>query len=153
MGSSNTQHRCGPLGIPPGPRRILLVDDQVFFLTLARDLLTPAGYEVETAANGGEALALARASRPDAILLDLEMPGMDGYETCRQLKADPAVAGIPVVILTASLDSKLKERAVEAGAAATFIKALTPERLRSILRAALAAAPAGPGHGPVDGGG
>ncbi len=120
------------------PCRVLLVDDQPFFLAFARDLLTPAGYDVQTASGGAEALKVAEAGRPDAILLDVEMPGMDGFETCRRLKSNRATAGIPVVVLTTTLDARVKERALEAGAAAAFVKALSPDRLRVILDAVLA---------------
>jgi len=104
-------------------------------------MLTPAGYRVETASSGHQALAMAQASRPDAILLDVEMPGMDGYETCRRLKANPATTDIPVAFLTATVDPQLKRRALEAGAAASFVKALSRDRLQDILRSILAEAP------------
>ncbi len=120
--------------------RVLLVDDQLFFLDLARDLLIPGGFEVYTASSGAEALEVAQARRPHAILLDVEMPGMDGFETCRRLKANPATADIPVVFLTATLDVKVRERALAAGAAASYLKALSPDRLRNILRAILTTA-------------
>jgi CheY-like chemotaxis protein len=118
-----------------------LVDDQQFFLTFARDMLAPGGYKVETASSGPQALAMAQTSRPDAILLDVEMPGMDGYETCRRLKANPMTADIPVAFLTTSLDPKLKQRALEAGGAAAFVKALSPDRLQGILGSILAVGP------------
>ena len=126
------------------PCRILLVDDQPYFLALARNLLAPEGYEVQTASSGAEALQAAPAGRPEIILLDVEMPGMDGFETCRRLKANPSTAGIPVVFLTASLDPKLKERAFEAGAQAAYLKAISPDRLQAILRDVLTAARARP---------
>jgi CheY-like chemotaxis protein len=100
-------------------------------------MLAPAGYKVETASSGSQALEMAQTSRPDAILLDVEMPGMDGYETCRRLKANPTTADIPVAFLTASLDPQLKQRVLEAGGAAAFVKALSRDRLQGILRSML----------------
>jgi CheY-like chemotaxis protein len=123
------------MGTGQAPCHILLVDDQRFFLALARDMLAPGGYRVETASSGPDALEMAQTSRPDAILLDVEMPGMDGYETCRRLKANPTTADIPVVFLTASLDPLVKQRALEAGGAGAFVKALSRDRLHGILRA------------------
>lgn len=120
----------------PAPR-VLLVDDQPFFLTMGRNMLGPEGYEIRTASSGAEALEAVRAAPPDAILLDVEMPGMDGFETCRRLKANPATAGIPVVILTATLDPKLNERASKAGAEATVLKSVSAERLLNMLQIAL----------------
>ena len=122
------------------PFRVLPVDDQPFFLDLARDLLTSAGFEVLTASSGTAGLEVALAERPDAILLDVEMPEIDGFETCRLLKANAATTAIPVVILTSALDARLKDRAAEAGAAASFLKAISPDRLKEILRVALGAA-------------
>lgn len=119
------------------PRRILLVDDQPFFLAMGQNMLRPKGYEVQTASSGTEALRAVKASRPDAILLDVEMPEMDGIETCRRLKLNPATAGIPVVILTATLDPKLNERAFKAGAEATVLKSVSTDRLLNMLQIVL----------------
>lgn len=122
----------------PGPsRRVLLVDDQPFFLNMARHILRPAGYEVQTAASGAEALDLARTTRFDLILLDVEMPGMDGFETLRRLKANAATTGIPVAMLTATLDPKLNQKAFQGGAEATILKSLSAARLLNMLQVIL----------------
>lgn len=116
------------------PRRLLLVDDQPFFLTLGQNILRGAGYEVETTSSGSEAMKVARATRPDAILLDVEMPGMDGFETCRRLKADSITRAIPVAMLTGSLDPEVTKKAYEAGAGATIPKSASAARLLNLLR-------------------
>src|SRR5206468_13085108 len=79
---------------------VLVVDDDSAIRHLHTDLLTGAGYEVEVAADGAEALARVEARRPDIVLLDLDMPRVTGYEVCRRLKAQPSTRFIPVVILT-----------------------------------------------------
>ena len=121
-------------------RRILLVDDQPFFLTLGQHILRGGGYEVLTAPSGPEALKVARATPPDAILLDVEMPGMNGFDTCRRLKADPATATIPVAMLTATLDSQLNQKAFQVGAEATILKAVSAARLLNMVQVVLTTA-------------
>ena len=135
MGSqqSPTHHDGATAGGQPS-RRVLVVDDQPRFLAMVRDLLATEGFAVETASNGAAGLKLALTTQPDAIVLDVGMPGTDGFETCRWLKANPVTAGIPVVFFTASLDPKLQERAFEAGAEAVYQKAASPDRLRRMLR-------------------
>ncbi len=78
--------------------RILVVDDSAIELKLTARMLAQAGYDVLTATNGPQALALARESRPDVVLLDLNMPEMDGYEVCRKLKEDETTRTIPVIL-------------------------------------------------------
>ena len=132
-----------PLGIRPNAapskppataRRVLLVDDQAFFLNLGQNLLRPRGYAVQTASSGREALQTAKSARPEVILLDVEMPEMDGFETCRRLKADPATANIPVVMLTASRNPQLMQKAFEVEAAAAILKSMSTERLLNMLQ-------------------
>lgn len=130
-------------------RRLLLVDDQPFFLAMGQNIFRARGYEVQTACSGSEALAAVRAARPDAIILDVEMPGMDGIETCRRLKANPATAKIPVVILTATLDTKLNEKAFKAGAEATVQKSVDADRLLNMVKIVLNADRAGPAAEPA----
>ena len=130
-------------------RRLLLVDDQPFFLAMGQNIFRARGYEVQTACSGSEALAAVRAMPPDAIILDVEMPGMDGIETCRRLKANPATAKIPVVILTATLDTKLNEKAFKAGAEATVQKSVDADRLLNMVKIVLNADRAGPAAEPA----
>jgi len=96
--------------------RILVVDDLPQNLELVEALLGPVGYCVTKASNGVEALSKVNGEAPDLILLDVMMPGLDGYEVCRRLKADADSAFIPVLILTALSAPEEMVRAIEAGA-------------------------------------
>ena len=82
-------------------RRILVVDDEPDFAAIVQGNLEKEGFEVEIAYNGVEGLEKVRSNPPDAIVLDVMMPEMDGYKVCRELKADEKYADIPVVLLTA----------------------------------------------------
>ncbi len=113
--------------------RILVVDDQPFFLTMLQNILQAKGYRVLTAKNGDEGLAQAKREKPDAIVLDVEMPGKDGFTVCGLLKADPDLKEVPVIFLTATEDAKLNEKAFKAGAAFTAPKGIAGERLLNIL--------------------
>jgi DNA-binding response OmpR family regulator len=81
-------------------KKILVVDDEVAVRSLLEDFFTPHGYEVITAADGKEGLALAAKELPDLILLDVMMPGIDGMEVCRRLKASEGTGAIPVIMMT-----------------------------------------------------
>ncbi len=82
-------------------KRILVVDDEPDFCSIVQGQLEKEGYAVDLAYNGVEGLEKIRSNPPDAIVLDVMMPEKDGYEVCKELKADEATAGIPVVLLTA----------------------------------------------------
>ena len=97
--------------------KLLLAEDEPDVQLIARLSLKKAGFTVVTAGNGLEALERVAAERPDVILLDWMMPDMDGYETCRRLKADPATADIPVIFLTARVQEAEVARALALGAA------------------------------------
>ena len=81
--------------------RILIVDDDVIIVSLLSQILQRHGYAVHTAYNGEDGLTLARTLQPSLIILDIMMPGLNGYEVCQQLKANPATAHITVLMLTA----------------------------------------------------
>lgn len=98
------------------PKKILIIDDEPVVVTLLRNRVESRGFEVEIATEGAAALEKAKAFRPDLILLDIAMPGMDGFEVCRRLKEAPGTRSIPVVIFTASQEARLEEQAREAGA-------------------------------------
>ncbi len=119
------------------PKTILIIDDQPFFITMQESLLKQQGYRVLSATSGAEGLARARQHRPDLILLDIAMPGMDGFAVCEKLKQDEALRRIPVIVLTATQDIKLNEKAFRAGAEITIPKSVSGERLLNILRIAL----------------
>lgn len=104
------------------PRRILVVDDLPENALVLKSFLTPLGYELHAATNGEDALKMVADNPPDVILLDLMMPGMDGFEVCRRLKHDPKTHHIPVIIITGMSDRDSNVRAVEAGADDFLIK-------------------------------
>jgi CheY-like chemotaxis protein len=80
------------------PRKILVVDDEDDIVDVAKTFLLSRGYEVVTASNGNDAIAKALFEKPDLILLDILMPGKNGFEVTRALKGDPSTSGIPIVI-------------------------------------------------------
>jgi CheY-like chemotaxis protein len=112
---------------------ILIVDDNPANLKLARVVLERAGYEIRTAADAEEALAALDTFRPRLILMDLQMPGMDGFELTRRLKADPARSGIVVVALTAYAMRGDEEKAREAGCDGYLAKPIDTRTLASIV--------------------
>lgn len=119
---------------PPVSSTILVVDDEVRAQALLRNLLEVEGYRVVCAGSGPETLALAPTARPDLILLDLMMPGMDGYEVCRRLRADPNTTSVPVIMLTALDDRASKLRGIEAGADDFLSKPFDVTELRARVR-------------------
>jgi two-component system cell cycle response regulator DivK len=94
---------------------VLIVEDNARNMKLARDLLAHAGYGTLEATTAEEALTLARSRRPDLILMDIQLPGMDGLEALAELRGDPATAAIPVVALTAFAMKNDRERLLAAG--------------------------------------
>ena len=121
---------------PPRPSRVLVVvEDERQTARLMEFILTKEGYQVERAADGPQALDAAPAFRPDAVLLDLQLPGLSGLEVLRRLRADPANAGLVVLVLTASSFEVPPAAAVlEAGADAHCTKPIAPSTLLRKLR-------------------
>lgn len=99
----------------PAGARLLVVDDQPANIRLLEAILTPRGYDVRSASSGEEALTVIAGSDVDLVLLDIVMPGMDGYEVCRRIREQVDTAYLPVVMVTASGDEQ-KVKALEAGA-------------------------------------
>ncbi len=108
---------------------ILLVDDQPANLQLLMHTLKRFGCKLLVAKNGEAALAIARKVHPDLILLDIMMPGIDGFEVCRQLKADPGTQNIPVIFLSALDETKDKVRGLQLGAVDYIAKPFQPEEV------------------------
>ena len=119
------------------PRAVILaVDDTPENLDVVKGILAAENI-VRVAINGMVALKIAQKQSPDLILLDINMPGMDGYEVCGKLKSDENTARIPVVFLTAELDSASKQKGLELGAADYVTKPINPEILRDCVRSQL----------------
>jgi len=118
--------------------KVLVVDDTPHNVKLLADLLAVKGYSVTTAVNGEEALAKVAADSPDLILLDVMMPGLSGYDVCRQLRADPKTALLPVVLVTSLDPHEERVKGIEAGADDFLPKPINQAelfaRVRSLLR-------------------
>ena len=125
------------------PRRhlILLVEDMPDARELYAEYLTYDGFSVVTAINGHEALSLARLLRPDLIIMDVRLPGMDGLEATAILKEDPELAHIPVVAMTADSSDGIGDRARRAGCATVIFKPVLPDEVARKITAVLAATP------------
>ncbi len=117
--------------------RILVVDDVPQNVRLLEAVLTSHGYSVTSASSGPEALEKVTAEQPDLVLLDIQMPGMNGYEVCRRLRADPATQFLPVVMITSS-DTEVRVNALEADADDFITKPFDQQellaRVRSLVR-------------------
>jgi CheY-like chemotaxis protein len=118
--------------------RILIIDDEEDIREVAAlSLQTVAGWEVVMASSGAQGLARAIEHKPDAILLDVMMPGMDGPTTFRELRKNPATAHIPVVLLTAKVQSSDQRRFADLGVEAVLFKPFDPMTLSTQIADAL----------------
>lgn len=113
---------------------ILVVDDSAEALRLANDVLEDAGVNVLVALEGQQAITIARRLRPDMILLDAVMPHMDGFETCRRLKAEPGLADIPVIFMTGLADTDSVVRGLQVGGVDYLTKPINPDELLARIR-------------------
>ena len=113
---------------------ILVVDDEPKIVRLARDYLEKNGFRVVTAADGGAALAMARREKPDLVVLDLLLPGLDGREVCRILRAE---SDVPIIMLTALSEESDQIVGLEIGADDYIIKPFSPRALVARVRALL----------------
>ena len=113
------------------PESLLLVDDNPTNLQVLYQTLEASGCKLLVAKNGETALSIAQKASPDLILLDIMMPGIDGFEVCRRLKADPATAGIPVIFLSALTDTKDKVQGLQLGAVDYVSKPFQPDEVNA----------------------
>jgi two-component system, cell cycle response regulator DivK len=115
-------------------RRILVVDDQEDNRRILRDLLTANGFAIIEALTGEEAVAKAEAETPDLILMDIQLPGIDGYEATRRIKAEPALRATPLIVVTSYALSGDDAKALAAGADAYVAKPFSPRALLAKVR-------------------
>jgi len=118
-------------------RRILVVDDHADNRRILRDLLQSAGFEILEAMTGEEAVTRAEATVPDLILMDIQLPGIDGYEATRRIKANPALRGIPLIVVTSYALSGDDARALAAGADGYVAKPFSPRAMLAKVRECL----------------
>jgi two-component system, OmpR family, phosphate regulon response regulator PhoB len=117
--------------------RVLIVEDEAVILRLLEVNFRLAGFEVETAARGDEALAKAAASPPDVAILDIMLPGLSGIEVCQRLRSAPETAEVPVIMLSARTQDEERERSYALGVVAYVTKPFEPAELVEVVRRAL----------------
>ena len=115
-------------------KRILVVEDQLDNRQMLHDLLTHAGFDIVEAENGEEAIASAQAIRPDLILMDIQLPILDGYEATRRIKADPDLKSIPIIVVTSYALSGDEEKARLAGCDDYVAKPFSPRLLLAKIK-------------------
>jgi CheY-like chemotaxis protein len=121
-----------------GTKRILVVDDDAAVRMVLQLAFERTEYALDAAEDGESALALARETCPDLMLLDIGMPGIDGLEVCRRLKADAATSGIKIVLLTARVQERDREIGLAAGADGYLTKPFSPKAVIAYVDEALA---------------
>jgi len=115
-------------------KRILVVEDQEDNRQIIRDMLSATDYEVMEAESGEQALEAVAKQRPDLILMDIQLPGMDGYEATRRIKADPALRSIPIIAVTSYALSGEEQKARAAGCDEYVPKPYSPRQLLAKIR-------------------
>lgn len=114
--------------------RILIVEDHEDNRRILRDLLTNVGYELIEAVTGTEGVSMALSERPDLILMDIQLPEIDGYEAARRIKASPALRPVPIIAVTSFALSGDEQKALAAGCAAYVTKPYSPRLLLAKIR-------------------
>jgi two-component system cell cycle response regulator DivK len=117
--------------------RVLLVEDQEDNRRIVRDLLTSVGYELIEAVTGEDGVRLAEAERPDLILMDIQLPGMDGYEATRRIRQTPGLTTTPIIAVTSYALSGDEAKALAAGCTAYVAKPFSPRALLATVRECL----------------
>jgi two-component system cell cycle response regulator DivK len=115
-------------------KRILVVEDQEDNMQILRDLLSSAGYEMIEAQDGEAAVRVAVSDRPDLILMDIQLPLLDGYEATRRIRADPAMRAIPIIVVTSYALSGDEAKARAAGCDGYVSKPYSPRQLLAKIR-------------------
>jgi len=115
-------------------KRVLVIEDQEDNRRIVRDLLSTAGYEILEAVTGEDGVVAAEANRPDLILIDIDLPGLNGYEATRRIKAIPALQGIPIIAVTSYALSGDDQKAFAAGCDAYVTKPFSPRALLAKIR-------------------
>jgi two-component system cell cycle response regulator DivK len=115
-------------------KRILVVEDQLDNRQILHDLLTNAGFDIVEALNGEEAIASAQASQPDLILMDIQLPILDGYEATRRIKSHPDLKSIPIIVVTSYALSGDEQKARLAGCDDYVAKPFSPRLLLAKIK-------------------
>ena len=118
-------------------KRILVVEDQEDLRGILRDLLAGSGYDVAEATDGRDGVAKAQFERPDLILMDIQLPVLDGYEATRQIKADPHLKAIPIIAISSFAMKGDEEKARASGCDRYVTKPYSPIQLLAIIRGVL----------------
>ena len=119
-------------------QRILVIEDQEDNRIILRDLLTSAGFEIIEAVNGQEGVTMAEAEKPDLILMDIQLPVIDGYEATRRIKGNPSLASIPIIAVTSYALGGDEAKAMAAGCDGYITKPFSPRLLLEKVREFLA---------------
>ena len=115
-------------------KRILVVEDQEDNRRIIRDLLTSVGWEIIEATDGEAGVRVAEAERPDLILMDIQLPVLDGYEATRRIKANPKLRSIPIIVVTSYALSGDDAKALAAGCDGYVAKPFSPRQLLATIR-------------------
>lgn len=115
-------------------KRVLVIEDQEDNRRIVRDLLSANSYELLEAATGEEGLKLAALEKPDLILMDIQLPGLDGYEVTRRIKANPVLKHIPIIVVTSYALSGDDKKAFDAGCNGYVTKPFSPRVLLAKIR-------------------
>ena len=121
-------------------KRILVVEDHEDNRRILRDLLTSTGYEMIEAVTGTKGVVMAQIHQPDLILMDIQLPEIDGYEATRRIRADPALRSIPIIAVTSFALSGDEEKARAAGCVAYVTKPFSPRQLLAKIKQHLVSA-------------
>jgi CheY-like chemotaxis protein len=115
------------------PKRVLIVEDNIDAARTAAFLVSDMGHSAEYAINGYAALSTAKKFKPHVVLLDLGLPGLDGFEVCRRVKADPELDGVKVIVITGYAGAEYREHALAAGCDGHFVKPVPAKVLEDLL--------------------